>query len=283
MADFTIRSDAVDVEQIMRQIRARIREKRGADYTEQEIRQLASAKLETFLDPSRVRSDLLEQFREVRSQQPPAPNFAFEDSTIFETHRPLLGFLRRLLRPILKLFFNPNPIAEALHIQAQLNQRNAETLGRLETLYYELIHNLVVEVTRLGIEVKNLKMQVESVSGRLDFDERRGRALEGVVQYRTAAVQGRAPQASAGPAEAPRAEGTVAGATVATQEDASERRRRRRRRGRRRQKIGQETGAAEQDTPLTQVAATPGDAPADAGDAGHSDTADESLGPDDQS
>ena len=34
MADFNVRSDAVDVEQIMRQIRARIREKRGADYTE---------------------------------------------------------------------------------------------------------------------------------------------------------------------------------------------------------------------------------------------------------
>ena len=40
MAEFQVRADAVDVEQIMRQIRARIREKRGADYTEQEIREL---------------------------------------------------------------------------------------------------------------------------------------------------------------------------------------------------------------------------------------------------
>ncbi len=38
MADFNIRSDSVNVEQIMRQIRARIREKRGVDYTEQQIR-----------------------------------------------------------------------------------------------------------------------------------------------------------------------------------------------------------------------------------------------------
>ena len=51
MAEFQVRADAVDVEQIMRQIRARIREKRGADYTEQEIRELASVKLEKFLDP----------------------------------------------------------------------------------------------------------------------------------------------------------------------------------------------------------------------------------------
>ena len=63
MADFTVRSDSVDVEQIMRQIRARIREKRGADYTEAELQQLATVKLEKFLDPKSVRSDLVEQFR----------------------------------------------------------------------------------------------------------------------------------------------------------------------------------------------------------------------------
>ena len=64
MPDFNVRSDSVNVEQIMRQIRARIREKRGVDYTEQQIRELAAVKLERFLDPSKVRSELLQQFRE---------------------------------------------------------------------------------------------------------------------------------------------------------------------------------------------------------------------------
>ena len=63
MPDFNARSDSVKVEQIMDQIRARIREKRGVDYTEQQLRELAAVKLETFLDPKGVRSDLLEQFR----------------------------------------------------------------------------------------------------------------------------------------------------------------------------------------------------------------------------
>ena len=63
MPDFNVRSDSVNVEQIMEQIRARIREKRGVDYTEQEIRELAAVKLEKFLDPRGVRSDLLDQFR----------------------------------------------------------------------------------------------------------------------------------------------------------------------------------------------------------------------------
>ena len=60
MSDFSVRSDNVDVEQIMRQIRSRIREKRGVDYTEEEIRELANVKLEKFIDPKGVRSNLLE-------------------------------------------------------------------------------------------------------------------------------------------------------------------------------------------------------------------------------
>src|SRR4029453_7968437 len=117
MSEINIRSDSVDVEQIMRQIRARIREKRGVDYTEEEIRELAAVKLEKFLDPRGVRSDLLEQFRRSRAAQPEVPNFAFEDSTLYDSHRlPWLGWLRRMLNPILKLFFNPNPVIHALHI-----------------------------------------------------------------------------------------------------------------------------------------------------------------------
>ena len=218
MTDFSIRSDNVDVEQIMRQIRSRIREKRGVDYTEEEIRELANVKLEKFLDPRGVRSDLLEQFRRKREASLP-PNFKFEDTTLYETHRGFLAFMRKLLNPILKLFFNPNPLIEALNIQSKLNAQQAA----LEPLYYEVIHNLVLETTRLGIDVKNLKMRVESMSSRLDFDERRARALEGVVQYRPGAVAPLQPPASGDERQA-KIEG----------DQAERRNRRRRRRGRRR-------------------------------------------------
>lgn len=229
MTDVNMRSDSVDVEQIMRQIRARIREKRGVDYTEEEIRELAAVKLEKFLDPRGVRSDLLEQFRRKREATLP-PNFAFEDSTLFETHRGFLRFIRRLLRPVLKLFFNPNPLIEALHIQSKLNAQHAA----LEPLYYEVLHNLVLELTRTGIEVKNLKMRVESMSSRLDFDERRARALEGVVMYRPGAAAPLQPPAGGG-GEAKPAEST----------DAQERRRRRRRRGRRKPFDSRDGGLAQ--------------------------------------
>jgi hypothetical protein len=191
MSDFSVRSENVDVEQIMRQIRARIREKRGVDYTEEEIRELANVKLEKFIDPKGVRSGLLEEYRRVSKPEPPAPNFAFGEDTLYETHRGPIRWLRAIFRPFLKLLFNPNPLIQALHIQADLNTRSAERAARreqLDALNYEVIHNLVVELTRTGVEVKSLKMRLESMASRLDFDERRARALEGVVQYRAGAV-----------------------------------------------------------------------------------------------
>src|SRR3954466_8807829 len=174
MTDFSVRSDNVDVEQIMRQIRARIREKRGVDYTEEEIRELASVKLEKFLDPRGVRSDLLEQFRRKREASLP-PNFGFEDTTLFETHRGFLRFMRRILRPILKLFFNPNPLIQALHIQSTLNATGPRREARrdaaryaFDQLHYEVMHNGGRETTRAGIEVKRLQMRLESLASRLE-------------------------------------------------------------------------------------------------------------------
>src|SRR5882724_4902073 len=159
MPDFNVRSDSVNVEHIMDQIRSRIREKRGVDYTEEQIRELAAVKLEKFLDPRGVRSDLLDQFRKAMpAYQPPVlPNYSFEADTLFESHRGVIRFFRKLFHPLLKLFlFNPNPLIQALNIQARLNTLSAEreTARRgMDQLYYELIHNLVVELTRTGIEV----------------------------------------------------------------------------------------------------------------------------------
>jgi hypothetical protein len=278
MADFNVRSDSVDVEQIMKQIRARIKEKRGVDYTEDQIREIAAVRLEKFLDPKNLRSDLLEQFRRSRPAVPPEPPpveapYAFSDETLFSTHRGALRFMRQLLRPILKLFFNPNTLNQILHTQAQFNvdllkreQRRKIEFDRSRAdwnaLYYEVLHNLVLETTRNGIELKNLKMRVEALASRLDFSERRVRALEGVVQYRPEVVrprpsghqQGgqpvRGPQPLARPRvddESPAAEGEASEASadagaagpgagaapMPAQGESSGRRRRRRRRGRR--------------------------------------------------
>lgn len=249
MSDFHVRSDAVDVEQIMEQIRRRIRDKRGVDYTEEQVRELANVRLERFLDPKNLRSDLLEQFRRSRpaedSTLPPIATYEFEESTLYDTHRGLLRTVRRWLNPVLKLMFNPNQLVNVLHQQADLNRHFVLTTSQARvdraawnSLYYEVLHNLVLETTRTGIELKNLKMRVEALSSRLDFSERRVRALEGVVQYRPEAVAPRErrqePVAAGGGVETAGVPGSAgSGAGDGSAGSADPRRRRRRRRGRR--------------------------------------------------
>ena len=271
MSEFTIRSESVDVEQIMKQIRARILEKRGTDYTEEQIRELASVRLEKFLEPRNLRSDLLEQFRRSRPQvertrlEPPiieAP-YAFDDQTLFTSHRAPMRLIRRLFRPLLKLFFNPNTLNQILHTQAQFNldlmkrearrrielhdqhQQFERSRGEWNALYYEVLHNIVIETTRTGIEMQNLTMRVESLSSRLDFSERRVRALEGVVQYRPEVIHAPARReadddepAAAPPAVTGSFDGFVPAGQPAQGQQAQgqgdgSRKRRRRRRGRR--------------------------------------------------
>jgi len=254
MGDVTVRSDSVDVEQIMEQIRARIREKRGADYTEAELHQLATTNLRKFLDPKGVRSDLVEHFRKGRKPAEWA-NYEFGETTLYESHRAFVRTMRKLLRPVLKLFFNPDPIVSALHIQSQLN---TEILR--ESLRYELVHNLVVELTRASIELQNVKMRVESLSSRLDFDERRARSLESVVEYRqpprrreTAPEPG--PQDQPQPGQAAPAAGEGGQQAGAEDREGGARRRRRRRRRRPGSTLA-ESGAEGQPAPaphLTQA------------------------------
>ena len=268
MSDFSVRADHVDVEQIMRQIRARIRDKRGADYTEAEVRELASVKLDRFLDPRAVRSDLLGHFK--RQHQPAPlflageefpPDYHFEPDLILGSARDLprriLRGIRTLLRPVLQLFMNVGAITHPLHMQPAINAKNRELFARvsqrlqtrdeLDALNFEMFNNLVVETTRLGIEVKNLRMLVESLSTRLDFDERRARALEGVVQYRPGTPL--APPPPPPPAQAggvadesePATPGAQPSGAPGDAGDGRGPRRRRRRRGRRRG--GLEAGA----------------------------------------
>ena len=118
-------------------------------------------------------------------------------------------------------------------------ERDAARRGLVQ-LQYEVIHNLVVETTRLGIEVKNLKMRVESLTSRLEFNERRARALEGVVVYkspeekeRPARAHSEAPQSPPPSRPEPPAPPVVGQAPEQGEGPGQRSRRRRRRRGRR--------------------------------------------------
>jgi hypothetical protein len=229
----------------MRDIRSRIAQRQGIDLSTQQIQDLAARKLESILDPRAIRPSLVESLRRGAGRAPsPIPQaassepvYTFEDTTIYDSHRGILRFIRRLFNPLLKLFFNPNPIIRALHLQAKLNveaaAREAERERRQmewNALHYEIVQRLVTEVSRLSIDIQAQATRVDSLAARVDFNDRRVRSIEGI-----------APQ----PARpAPRPVEPVAAAigteTVGATEPAGDastpegtRRRRRRRRGRR--------------------------------------------------
>ena len=118
-------------------------------------------------------------------------------------------------------------------------EKIAKARVELDALTYEVLNNLVVEMTRLSIDVKNHKMRVESVAARLDFDERRARALEQVVAYRPSTRKNSTENAN--------------GAKEESGDGSQGRRRRRRRRGRRRTDVPPTTEVKEATTSEPQA------------------------------
>jgi hypothetical protein len=240
------RTDRVDVEQIMREIRTRIAQRSGIELSNQQIQDLAARRLEAILDPRGLKPELLDQLRRSAGERPvsvdvvtpgSAQSYPFDEATLYDSPNALLRFIRKLLQPILRMMFNPTPIAHALALQSRLNAeiaaREAERDRRQaewNALHYEILQRLALEVSRGAIESQNLVLRVESLAAKVDFNERRVRSIEGTqVRVRPQEpVQPAQPVLSV-PSEAAAASPQV----VAIHAGEAPRRRRRRRRGRR--------------------------------------------------
>jgi len=243
----------VDVEQIMRDIRSRISQRHGVELTTQQIQELAARRLEAILDPRTVKPSLLEQIRRSTSTpldttSTPELTYSFEDTTIYDSSRGWVRFFRRLLNPLLKLFFNPNPLISALSTQARLNQAAAQREAERErrqaewnALHYEILQRLVLEVSRTSLEAQQLTLRIEALSAKVDFAERRARSIEGTLHQARPSPRHESTPPPAQVAQAPREPGApdVAAAPVGQEGGPGEggRRRRRRRRGRRPQGV----------------------------------------------
>jgi hypothetical protein len=91
-----------------------------------------------------------------------------------------LEAVRRVLRPVQKLFWNPNPMIAALSRQSDLN-----------AYYVHMLSTLSVEVTRLNLELQDLKNRQLQLQGRLELLQRREKTLEDMVVYREDAAGAR--------------------------------------------------------------------------------------------
>jgi len=170
---FEIKAEGVDVERLLAEIQRRVEERRGKLYTEEELRYIAERPLEGVVQPHDVRADLLDEFR----KRDASWNYSFDAQTLYRSSHGLAGraieAARRLLRPLQKLFWNPNPMIAALSRQSDLNRFSVD-----------LLHNLVLELTRLSLEVQELRSRNLELTSRLEALARREKTLEGMVAYR---------------------------------------------------------------------------------------------------
>lgn len=245
--------DHVDVEQIMRDIRARISQRHGIELSNQQIQELAARRLDAILEPRNVKPSLLAQLRRSAGEPvelPPAATttgYTFDERTLYSSGSGLVRAIRGLLRPILALFFDPKPIAEALHAQARLNTDAAArdaardaTQAEWNALHYEILQRLVTEVSRVSLEMQALSMRVEALGTKIDFNERRVRSFEQSF-HQARPVTSRSTESGAQMAAS--ASGAPAGTEgVPTDSGSDERRRRRRRRRGRRGGVGMSEG-----------------------------------------
>jgi hypothetical protein len=170
---FEIRAEGIDVERMRRAILEEIERKKGELYTEEELRALAERGLEAVLQGGELRGELLEELRARDAHW----NYSFGTETIYRSSRGavgrVLGWVRGVLKPVQKLFWNPNPMISALSRQADLNR-----------YYSHLLHNLVLELTRLNLDVQELRSRNLELAARLELLAKREKTLESMVVYR---------------------------------------------------------------------------------------------------
>jgi hypothetical protein len=155
---FEVKAEGVDVQQLLADVYRRIAERKEGLYTEEELRFIAEHPLEGVLLGRDLRADLLDEFRARDGQW----NFSFDRETLYRSSRGGVGRLleraRRLLRPVQKLFWNPNPMIAALSRQSDLNR-----------FYVHLLHNLVLELSRLNLEAQELRSRNLQLTGPATF------------------------------------------------------------------------------------------------------------------
>ncbi len=168
---FEVRADGVDLLALLAEVHRRIEERKQQGlFTEEELRFIAERPLEGVLAGRDLRADLADEFRARDGQW----NFSFASDEIYRSSRGgVLETVRRLLRPVQKLFWNPTPMIAALSRQSDLNR-----------FYVHLLHNLVLELSRTSLEVQELRNRNLQLAGRLEALERREKTLEGMVEYR---------------------------------------------------------------------------------------------------
>ncbi len=166
MKEIEIKGENIDITKIMEQIREKIKKKREQGYyTDEEIEELSRIKLQNLADEAEIDAELLNFLLS------PSHNWNIMADYRITTHRKgikgkLIILLKKIIRPFVRLYTD-----FIVNRQAQLNQ-----------YYVHILHNLVMELTRLQISHRSLRNRVVELEKELNFYKRREHQVEKLIE-----------------------------------------------------------------------------------------------------
>ncbi len=165
---FELNSDKVNIEKIMEDIRRDIeKRKQEGRYYEEEIQQIAQAKLEKIYKAPDLDMEILQEFHSAEGKW----NISVRHQ--IKSHRKGIGrlivlFKRKIVRPLIRWFI-------------EFTEENFKRQYWLNFYYAHILHNLTFELTKSEIEKKNLEHRILHLEGELEILKKREKALEELV------------------------------------------------------------------------------------------------------
>ena len=144
MKDLKIPSNQIDVVEIMKKIRQSSAGQRTELTHDDRIKREAKSEFQTLIQTAQVPDSVADLIKQQTFFEP------YDPRTLYISKRPgvgsILGVIRRLLKPITKLFVNLDPLAHEVH-----------RLTALNNLYLKAIQDLVYKTSSLQMELYHMK------------------------------------------------------------------------------------------------------------------------------
>jgi len=144
MKDLKIPSNQIDVVEIMKKIRQSSSGQRTELTHDDRIKREAKSDFQTLIQSAQVPDTIADLIKQQTFFEP------YDPRTLYISKRPgigsILGVIRRLLKPITKLFVNLDPLAYEVH-----------RLTALNNLYLKAVQELVYKSSALQTELYHMK------------------------------------------------------------------------------------------------------------------------------
>jgi hypothetical protein len=144
MKDAKIPSHQVDVVEIMKKIRQSASTSRTELTVEEKVRREAKSELISLAQAARIPDSTVDEIRQQTVYEP------YDPRTLYSSSRPgvgsLIGWIRKILRPITKLFINLDPLAHEVNRLTMLNN-----------FYLRTTQDLIVKMSALRVEIHHMK------------------------------------------------------------------------------------------------------------------------------